>query len=388
MDKNKRDTLLGLVFFGGLVLLIWATATLSNLSFTEKQEIKVQFANAKGLRIGEPVYVLGSQNGQVKRVETLPNQKDLRVRVTLQFDQPITFKKDYTVKIADASFLGGKKIDIDPGVDPELHPSEKLMEGIALETPLEVLSDMVAGEGNKDNLREILAGVRKFIDDLNSSEGTIHKLIHEDTIYDDALAIVESLKKSAEELEQGKGLLGRAIYDEQLGQNLTEAMADISEISKKVNEGNGAIARLINDNRLGENLDSIVADTQQVIEKLKKGEGAIGKLLSDPETEKKVTAFMDNMVQVSANLNNPEAGLLGRAIADPEMGQKAKAIFDDIAAITKEVREGEGLLARLIHDEDLSRRVDSMFKQITRAIEDAREAAPVGTFFQVFSGTF
>ncbi len=52
------------------------------------------------------------------------------------------------------------------------------------------------------------------------------------------------------------------------------------------------------------------------------------------------------------------------------------------------MRKGEGVLGKLIQDKEMGERLDRMLTQVIRAIEDAREAAPVSTFFQVFAGAF
>ena len=65
-----------------------------------------------------------------------------------------------------------------------------------------------------------------------------------------------------------------------------------------------------------------------------------------------------------------------------------RKILGDLAAITDDLRSGKGALGKLISDEEMGRKLDRMFTQVIRAIEDAREAAPVSTFFQVFSGAF
>ena len=64
----QRDTLLGLVFFGGLGLLGWATVSLTSLSFEPKPQVVAYFDNAQGLRVGDPVFVLGTRIGQVGEV--------------------------------------------------------------------------------------------------------------------------------------------------------------------------------------------------------------------------------------------------------------------------------------------------------------------------------
>ena len=47
-----------------------------------------------------------------------------------------------------------------------------------------------------------------------------------------------------------------------------------------------------------------------------------------------------------------------------------------------------GVLGKLISDEQLAAQFDRLIQQVTGAIEDAREAAPVSTFFQVLSSPF
>ena len=84
----------------------------------------------------------------------------------------------------------------------------------------------------------------------------------------------------------------------------------------------------------------------------------------------------------SKSLDGTVWGLRMRALkgADVEGLKRAGCDF-----VVFEAAETE---AAVLNDEDMGRRLDSMIRQITRAIEDAREAAPVGTFFQVFSSAF
>ena len=49
MKKGTRDTILGLVFFGSLALLLWATQELSDITFGERQVLTVEFDNARAL---------------------------------------------------------------------------------------------------------------------------------------------------------------------------------------------------------------------------------------------------------------------------------------------------------------------------------------------------
>ena len=78
MDKSKRDTVLGLVFFCGLALLLVATATLGKFSMGHQQDEVIYFPNAGGLRKGDPVLVLGTRYGQVVDIDMDPLLEPLR----------------------------------------------------------------------------------------------------------------------------------------------------------------------------------------------------------------------------------------------------------------------------------------------------------------------
>ena len=49
---------------------------------------------------------------------------------------------------------------------------------------------------------------------------------------------------------------------------------------------------------------------------------------------------------------------------------------------------GEGNLGRLIMDDTLVTKLERAVTDFSATLEDAREAAPIGTFFQVFGGLF
>ena len=109
--KLQSDTLLGLVFFGGLAGLGWATMNLSSLSFEEKQTEKVYFDNAFELRKGDPVFVLGKRIGQVTDVVLRP--AEIRpLEVELQFDLTVELGPAPRIEIRESSALGGRQVNM------------------------------------------------------------------------------------------------------------------------------------------------------------------------------------------------------------------------------------------------------------------------------------
>ena len=391
MNKAKRDSLLGLVFFVGLGLLLWATQELNGISLTPKQVISVRLDNARGLRIGESVFVLGTQSGKVNSV-VIDNGDDQRpVLARLAIDSHVKLYKNAVVQVVDSSFLGGKKVSIDPGDGKRWNHDQDqshIFLGTAPIGPLDALGDVLSGEGNKANLQQVLAGARQFIDDLNAANGSLRKLIEKSDLYDNAAEFLASLAKSATELEKQQSLLGKLIYDKQLGQSAEKAVTDAAKVTDKLTKTDSALGRLINDKALGDKLGNIVTDVDSVTTQLTQSESALGRLINDKALGGKLDTIVDDVATVTKTLNDKDAGLLGALLNDQQLLTGARKIFDDLAKITDDINSGKGALGRLINDEEMGRRLDSMLRQVTRAVEDAREAAPIGTFFQVFSGAF
>lgn len=145
---------------------------------------------------------------------------------------------------------------------------------------------------------------------------------------------------------------------------------------------------LINDTEMAQNLKQAVASIRSIAVKIDSSEGALGRLVNDVELGTNLDLAVVGMRDFFEKATDPEAGLVGAAVADPALRERFVKIVDDLAAITDEARNGTGLLNQLIYNEDWSEQLDRIFTQVSRAIEDAREAAPVGTFFQVIAGAF
>lgn len=394
MKKGMRDSVLGSVFFAGLALLLFATAYLTGLSWGERQMLTVEFENARGLRVGEPVFLLGIQLGKVTKVAVLSKQIDqdkltFVTRVELQIDSEAELKSDTVIKIVDASMLGGKRVEITPGAaGTPVKMKDHIFHGKAALGPLEALGELIGGEKNRVNLEAVLQGVRDFVDDLNDSEGSLSRLIKDDTLIKEAERFLTSIRKSAEELEKKQSLLGRLIYDDELGRKAEEIISNLEKVTEKLNSTEGALGKFLNDEAFAAKFDKIIDDIAKATTSLAGKESTIGRLFNDVEWAKKIDNIIANVEKTTDSLNDKDSGLLGALIHDEAMLEDGRKIIRDLSEISDKINSGQGALARLINDEDMGRRLDSMIRQITRAIEDAREAAPVGTFFQVFSSAF
>src|SRR6478609_12076472 len=112
MDRLRRDTLLGLVFFGSLAFLLWATVNLTDLA-VDKVRWQVLFDQAGSCEVGTNVMVLGMKIGKVGKIDVKYDEAR-PVALTLMLREEIPIRSDYQVLIKDQGVLGGKQVYIDP----------------------------------------------------------------------------------------------------------------------------------------------------------------------------------------------------------------------------------------------------------------------------------
>jgi hypothetical protein len=383
MDKLKQDTLLGVVFFVGLGLLLWATAKLSNLSFGKLPELTVAFPSAAGLRVGDSVYVVGTRSGHVAEVLFRQDQA-ARIAVRIELDREVTVFDDYRITIVDSSLLGGKQVDVEPGSS-----GRRVADLLNLRGEVEkgAVENVGKSLGEAD-IAGTVASIKRFFDQLNERDGTIGALVRERVVHDELLETLKSLRRSADAIERGQGAIGRAIHDEGVGNDFAELVHDARDAIGKINSGRGPLGRLVSDEALGDKLVQFIEDLHVLSGDVRHGRGAIGVLLRDDKTARAMQDLVADAASVAHKLDDPRAGILPGLLGDQEWRKSVDSMLSDAREFINGLTEGPGLIRALVFEKDLAEEFRRMLNQIARAIEDAREAAPVGTFFAVLAGPF
>jgi phospholipid/cholesterol/gamma-HCH transport system substrate-binding protein len=110
----------------------------------------------------------------------------------------------------------------------------------------------------------------------------VGKLIYDDALYESASAAVTSLQDAASEIEDtvadarkvvdqvnaGQGTVGKLLHDETLYHETTESMTNLKEILKKINQGQGTIGKIVNDQELYKNAKLTLQKLDQATEGL------------------------------------------------------------------------------------------------------------------------
>jgi phospholipid/cholesterol/gamma-HCH transport system substrate-binding protein len=296
--------------------------------------LNIYFDSASGLDRNSPVRVAGVRVGNVEKI----GLEQGKARITFHLPSNVILYKDAKAYIKSEGFLGEKYVEVSPGtpVHPKLEPNGVVEQGASPVDMEQFLSQVgairedikditkplgdvlkavdtkkvegminnfnkfsnqltgIAEESQKTFQRgtEAFSRIGEIGDKVKRGEGTLGKLIADETVYQDAKKAVETAKEAAEsakesvetlknvseKIEQGEGTLGKLLKDESLYeevkvtvqsaketmQSANEALQSVKGIVERVEKGEGTLGKLVKD-------DALIKETEKTLKKVQKG---------------------------------------------------------------------------------------------------------------------
>lgn len=200
-----------LAFFG----LLFFVLSVSDFSFAQKgYGVQVVFSFANGLREAAPVRLAGVESGVVKQMQIFTDEADAqktKVRVHLWVRQGVSIPSDSKITINQLGLLGERYIEIIPGQAPELIkpdaviigqdpvPVERITEQVntlasKLEITVDRINNGVLSEQNQLSLQQTLADLSEVMKNIKQGQGTVGRLLMDDSIYKNLEELTADLK--------------------------------------------------------------------------------------------------------------------------------------------------------------------------------------------------
>ncbi|MGE3172878.1 MAG: MlaD family protein [Planctomycetota bacterium] len=389
MNRMQRDTMLGIVFFATMGFLLWATVNLTDVSLGRLPPVQAYFVDAGGIRVGDPVLLLGKPVGKVGETEFVRERADHRMKLTLLVQEDLALTVNQKIEIQDSGVLGGKQVYVDPGQGAPW-PMERELIGETSGNPLVSAGKFFEGDGpSGSELKGLLQDVRLFVQNLNNPDtSSVGALINRRDLYDDVLASVQSLRRIFQAVEDGEGFVGRFVMDANLRDDATRIVANLARVSEQLNGTDSTLGRLLNDKEMSEHLARLAFNLDGIATRIAEGKGFVGRILTDEQLADQLASALDSMASVLQKANDPDAGAIGALLGNTQIKDDLMAVVANLRSVTEKLDGGKGMLSVLINDEDMGIRLRRILTQVSRALEDAREAAPIGNFVQVLLGAF
>jgi phospholipid/cholesterol/gamma-HCH transport system substrate-binding protein len=297
--RNTLETRLGLFFALAFISAVIIFEMIGGLDiFKRGYKVRAQFNNIQELKEGDPVKMAGVQIGQVTSI-SLTNNK---VEVGMKLTKPEMVRTDSKAMVKFVGLLGQNFVSIDFGsANAPLITENALLETVeqadlsAIMTKLDNVASGVENlaksfggdtinnllgpftdflKENNPRLTAILGNMQTISSQIAKGEGTVGKMIMEDTLYNSALTTVTNLNSLGDDLRltladakqalsgartvvdsinAGQGSMGKLIKDETLYNETATAMTNLREILQKINRGEGSVGKLVNDESLFRN---------------------------------------------------------------------------------------------------------------------------------------
>ena len=188
--KTKLELKVGIFVFTGLIILAIFVLSIGKFrALTSGYEVNFVFNFVNGVKIGAPVRFAGVDVGEVKTIKFifLPNEQKTKVHIAAWVKTKVRVPRDSDIWVNALGLLGEKYIEIIPGKNYGdcLRPHEELNGVDPL--PMHEVTRLAKDIGT--NIDDI------FIQ-INKKEGTVGKLIYDDTIYKELEALVADVRKN------------------------------------------------------------------------------------------------------------------------------------------------------------------------------------------------
>ena len=135
MNRRIRDVVVAVFVLGGIGLAIFAYVWFSGrMAHGNRRVYTVVFRDVAGLKVGDPVQILGIEKGRVTRIDLVQDHVEVKVEVDKEF-QPTT---DTRFAVRSISYLGGDRyLMVTPGDSGPAAPGQVfhgINESLELET--------------------------------------------------------------------------------------------------------------------------------------------------------------------------------------------------------------------------------------------------------------
>lgn len=194
--QNKRVIIVGIFIFLGILIFISGILVLGGQKKTFKKTItmKAIFNDVNGLLDGNNIWFSGVKIGTVKKIQ-LTDSARVEVEMKIDEESQHLIRKDAKAKIASDGLIGNRIIVIYGGT--YTMPAVKSGDTLWVEKPLNTESMMNTLHESNNNLLAITGNLKLISERLAEGQGTIGKLLVNDTLADHLQYTVGTLQEAS-----------------------------------------------------------------------------------------------------------------------------------------------------------------------------------------------
>jgi len=186
--KTKLELKVGIFVFIGVTILVLFVLSLGGFkTWTSGYNVHFVFNFVNGVKVGAPVRFAGVDVGEVKRIDYAYSEQEnkTKVNVVAWVKNDVRIPSDSTIWVNTLGLLGEKYVEIIPGVD---YKNSLAQEGAIVGVDPLAMHDLVRLADS------VVENINESIIKIKNKEGTVGKLLYDDTIYKELEALVKDIR--------------------------------------------------------------------------------------------------------------------------------------------------------------------------------------------------
>ena len=188
--KTKLELKVGVFVFVGMVIFAVFILSIGGFkTWSSGYEVNVTFNFVNGVKLGAPVRFAGLDTGQVKKISFVffPEEQVTKVKILCWLKKGVQIPVDSTVWVNTLGLLGEKYVEIIPGKDySNVLTANQTIAGVD-PIPMHEVTHLA---------KSIVDNINQLIEKIKNKEGTLGKLIYEDTMYNELEAFASDIRKN------------------------------------------------------------------------------------------------------------------------------------------------------------------------------------------------
>lgn len=290
---NKRAVIVGIFVFIGLIFLVLGILLIGNMSETFKRKIVVVslFDDVAGLHVGNNVWFSGVKVGSISHLQFYSESK-VKVDMKIEVKSVPFIRQDAFVKLGSDGLIGNKILIIYGGT-PESPPIEvgdtlRVQKTISSEDMINTLQE------NNKNLLVITTDFKVISQKIANGEGTVGKLLNDESVYNHLDAATLSLQNTATQAQ--KLISSLTIFSEGLNKRGTLA----HELTTDTIVFNSLQLSVIRIQQMADTANIVIRNIKEASSNPKT---SVGLMLHDKETAALLKQTIKNMESSSQKLD-------------------------------------------------------------------------------------
>lgn len=316
--KNSLETRLGMFVALAVIAALIILETVGGMEmFQRGYRLHALFSNVQDLKEGDRVKMAGVDIGRVEKIGFAEKENKVRVTVKLRTDARV--KTDSLATVKFTGLMGQNFVSVDFGSpnaplaapeayletrdQPDFSAMMAKIDNVA--TGVENLTKSFTGDKidnllgpftdflseNRGPLTATIANLQGISRQIASGEGTVGKLIYDDTLYTASLNTITNLQEAAAEVKTTVAD-ARRVVDQ------------ANDVVAQVNSGQGTVGKLLKDEKLYNETTASMTSLREILQKINQGQGSVGKLVNEPDLYKNAKLTLQKLDKATEGLED------------------------------------------------------------------------------------